>query len=301
MQKDNITKHKEYQKLARCVYKEHKNKCPKDWIELNHFENRNSGFYATAFTKNNEIVIAIRGTDDNKDRKNADANLLFGQIPNQFYDAKKFYEKIKKNNPNTKITFVGHSLGGSLSQLMSNATGYDAVTFNAYGVRNIIGHENDNHTNIINYGNAYDATFTLNFKNHLGKTLIIGNPESKKLGITIPNSKKVKKYHSLETMGDIEKAEDYEKLYGKITRNEDRGEPDLDINRIFTTKEIEKMNVKEFSRKSKHIHRQYKEFGIPTEKQAQEEVKSGNLIWVDDYKRDDGTPVQGYYRRRVKI
>ena len=59
MQKDNITKHKEYQKLARCVYKEHKNKCPKDWIELNHFENRNSGFYATAFTKNNERALSF--------------------------------------------------------------------------------------------------------------------------------------------------------------------------------------------------------------------------------------------------
>ena len=173
MQKDNITKHKEYQKLARCVYKEHKNKCPKDWIELNHFENRNSGFYATAFTKNNEIVIAIRGTDDNKDRKNADANLLFGQIPNQFYDAKKFYEKIKKNNLNTKITFVGHSLGGSLSQLMSHETGCDAVTFSPYGVGHIVGLKHNKNTNIINYGNEHDFIYIKNIENQLGRSYII--------------------------------------------------------------------------------------------------------------------------------
>lgn len=46
------------------------------------------------------------------------------------------------------------------------------------------------------------------------------------------------------------------------------------------------------------IDSQLKSFGIPNKFQAEQEVKVGNLIWVNSYTRDDGTEVNGYYRRK---
>ena len=304
MQTDNIEKHQEYQQLAISAYPKNKELSPKNWVELSSEKNWKTGFRATAFYKNNQIVIAISGTDSPIDILDSDIKIGLNKIPNQFYDAKKFYEKIKKNNPDTKITFVGHSLGGSLSQLMSNETGCDAVTFNAYGVKNIIGEENNKNTNIINYGNPKDKVFRKNLDNQLGKTFIIDDLDNSDIALKTqtnsPQKQHILKHHPAENMGDIRKAKEYKTyLTGSVSKS--IGEPDLDINRIFTKNDIDKMNKDEFSKKEGQIFNQIKTYGIPTEKQAQEEVKNGNLIWVDDYKRDDGTPVQGYYRRKSTI
>lgn len=72
--------------------------------------------------------------------------MYFGKkLPNQYVDAQKFYEKVRKDFPNQEIVFTGHSLGGSLAQLMSNKTGHETVTFNAYGIRDILqGYVRDN-------------------------------------------------------------------------------------------------------------------------------------------------------------
>ena len=43
-----------------------------------------------------------------------------------------FYDDVKSKFPNKKIDVTGHSLGGSLAKLMSNKTGHETVTFNAY-------------------------------------------------------------------------------------------------------------------------------------------------------------------------
>ena len=75
-----------------------------------------------------------------------DGNMYFGKkLPNQYVDAQKFYEKVRKDFPNQEIVFTGHSLGGSLAKLMSNKTGHETVTFNAYGIRDILqGYVRDN-------------------------------------------------------------------------------------------------------------------------------------------------------------
>ena len=97
------------------------------------------------------------------------------KLPNQYADAQKFYEKVRKEFPNQEIIFTGHSLGGSLAQLMSNKTGDGAVTFNAYGVRDILqGNVRDNLDNIRNYGHVDDTIYNVNLRNQLGKTYMIG-------------------------------------------------------------------------------------------------------------------------------
>lgn len=73
---------------------------------------------------------------------------------------------------------------------------------------------------------------------------------------------------------------------------------DIPTDKIFTSEEIGKMSTDEFEDCEDFINNQLKTLGIPNKFQAEQEVKFGNLIWVNSYIRDDGTEVQGYYRRK---
>jgi len=75
-------------------------------------------------------------------------------------------------------------------------------------------------------------------------------------------------------------------------------ETDLPQGKVFTAEEIGKLSTDDFQKFEKYIDKQLKEFGVPREYQAKDMVSKRDLIWVDDYKRDDGTPVKGYYRRK---
>ncbi|WP_170000949.1 Mbeg1-like protein [Campylobacter sp. RM16189] len=99
-----------------------------------------SGFQATAFEKENEIVIAIRGTEALNefwdDLLIADGSLALNYMPNSqagsmidyingIADILKTYKQTGKN-----ITIVGHSLGGTLAQIASKM--YPSLFDNCY-------------------------------------------------------------------------------------------------------------------------------------------------------------------------
>lgn len=69
-------------------------------------------------------------------------------------------------------------------------------------------------------------------------------------------------------------------------------------NRVYTREEIGKMSTDEFQKHEKFINKNMKDNKIMTKKEADEAVKSGNLIYVNSYTRSDGTEVKGYYRRK---
>ena len=68
--------------------------------------------------------------------------------------------------------------------------------------------------------------------------------------------------------------------------------------RIFTREEIANMSMDEYEKNEDFILQQMSLGNIMTKSQADEEVKLGNLIWVESYERRDGTQVSGYYRRK---
>ena len=313
---NNIKEHKELQELSKYVYKERDSKLPIGWLSIKPYENKDTGFYAEAFYKNDKVVIAIRGTD--MERGNfekakdisADSCLAITRhIPAQYADAEKFYSEIKKTFPNQEIMFTGHSLGGSLSQILGSQFGEKAVTFNAFGVGDTYSPKFKYTKNIINYGNPKDIVFTSNIDNQLGKTYMINDTESKedyREQAKFTTEKYLKKYHTIQTMGDISNVLEYkgqnvqteESKAFKLNIEKNVDMRDVDPFRYYTREDVAKMSTDEYQEKENHILRQIKNIGMLSDKEAKNKLQTGDLIWVNSYVRDDGTEVKGYYRRK---
>ena len=294
----------EMKSLSIGVYKGNEKSIPKGWIKVSEYDKK-SGFHGEAFYKDGEVVIAMRGTNDKDDLAN-NVDMAKKKLPNQYADAQKFYEKVKKDFPNQEIIFTGHSLGGSLAQLMSNKTGHETVTFNAYGVRDILqGNVRDDLDNIRNYGNINDTVFNNNIDNQLGGTYVIKknyNEDSITKGTEgYIGGLDPYFHHKAEWMGGLEDAVEYKpnRLEGQV--NMDIDFKDIDPNRIFTNEEIGQMSSDEYSRLENFINQQVAEGKVMPEAQAKQQVQSGNLIYVNSYTRSEGTEVKGYYRSKPGI
>lgn len=72
----------------------------------------------------------------------------------------------------------------------------------------------------------------------------------------------------------------------------------LPTDKIFIREDISKLSTDDFEELEDSINEQLSSFGIPTELQAQQAVQNGSLIWINSYKKEDGTQVCGYYRRK---
>lgn len=308
-----LTFDNEMKALSLGVYKDNKNSIPKDWVRFSERDNESTGFHAETFYKKGAVVISFRGTDDYKDLfENDFLQMGRNKLPNQYVDAINYYNEIQKTFPSSKIVFTGHSLGGSLAQLMGNLTGNETVTFNAYGVGNLLnGNINyENSKNIRNYGNINDLVFMMNFDNQLGHTQVINSSFDDDFYLTkgyngsYPQGGHDLVHHKIEHMGNLENSASYVSpeeiesmiLFGGV--NLDIDLRNLDTERIITNEEIKQMSNEEFSQNENFINQQLMAGNIMTEMQAKEQLEAGNLIWVNSYTRADGTEVKGYYRRK---
>lgn len=310
----NLTFDNEMKSLSLGVYKDNKNPIPKDWVRFSERDNESTGFHAETFYKKGTVVISMRGTDpfSYQDIILNDMAMGTNNLPIQYIDAINYYNEIQQTFPNSKIVFTGHSLGGSLAQLMGNLTGNEAVTFNAYGVGNLLnGNINyENSKNIRNYGNINDLVFMMNFDNQLGHTQVINSSFDDDFYLTkgyngsYPQGGRDLVHHKIEHMGNLENSASYVSpeeiesmiLFGGV--NLDIDLKNLDTERIITNEEIKQMSNEEFSQNENFINQQLMAGNIMTEMQAKEQLKAGNLIWVNSYTRADGTEVNGYYRRK---
>ena len=163
---ENFKKHNQYQDLTVYSYYKEYTEDNKNWEHIEQSNNNESGFSARVFKnkKDSQIVIAFRGMDEHYKDMIANEQILKGEIPDQFNDAIKLYEKIKEENPDAKITLTGHSLGGALAQLVASCDeSTSAVTFNSLGTSDILEAESkfSDYSNCINYNTSSDITSNL--------------------------------------------------------------------------------------------------------------------------------------------
>ena len=69
-------------------------------------------------------------------------------------------------------------------------------------------------------------------------------------------------------------------------------------NKIFSREDIENMSFEEYAKDEKLIQAQLNSIGIPSNYDLQKLINGGNVIYVNEYVRSDGTFVKGYYRSK---
>ena len=267
------TKYHEVLKQA-SIYSYHKpgNYPPAGYRVIDFNENKNTGFYADVLSNGNDIIIAYRGTESGQDLRN-DVAMAKSKIPAQATDAIRIYDKVKREHPNANITVTGHSLGGSLAEIVSGIRGNLAVTFNAYGVGDMFRNKNAlKEDNVVNYVNEYDAVSMVNGQNHIGEIFAV----SKKTNGFIDN-------HRAENIGDLSKRvqktpEDIKETTQRIHPNSSQ------IKDIISGKIIQNYE----SRRNSNLQ----EF-----KHAKQQTPCVGSYQVSGYTRSDGVKVDDYIRR----
>lgn len=103
-------------------------------------EDKRFYYYARAYVRADEVVIAYQGTNGIGDALLVD---LLGSVTGSFQDiyAKQFAEQVIKAYPGKRITVTGHSMGGRFAQvaLMANKTISKAYTFNSAPISLVTG------------------------------------------------------------------------------------------------------------------------------------------------------------------
>lgn len=128
-------------------------------------------------------------------------------IPAQASDAISFHDKIQRENPASEIATTGHSLGGSLSEIVFAIRGTGAVTFNAYGVKDMFtSNTRLKENNIVNYVNESDGITMVNGENHLGEIYTvpsIANPSKNPIAYQFYRHLELKHHIHFEVLFDL--------------------------------------------------------------------------------------------------
>ena len=275
------TKYHEVLKQA-SIYSYHKpgNYPPAGYRVIDFAENKNTGFYADVLSNGNDIIIAYRGTESGQDIRN-DVAMAKSKIPAQTTDALKIYDKVKREHPNADITVTGHSLGGSLAEIVSGIRGNLAVTFNAYGVGDMFRNKNAlKENNVINYVNEYDVVTMVNGQNHIGEIYSVSN-----------NTNNPFKNHEAENMGQLSNR--VQKTSAEIKRNFENNHSLIKIKRQI---EEEGNNIKSKLQHESAEYQKKRNTELQNFKHSSGRTPCVGSYQVSGYTRSDGTEVSEYTR-----
>ncbi len=153
-------------------------------------DNFSSGLKYAVYQNGNNIILSFAGTEPpSTGDLVSDLQMGIGFLPDQLKDAKTIYDRLKGSNQNANITVTGHSLGGSLAQMVGAISGEKVVTFDPYGIKHLLGRLNKKYNlnldststfdNITNYKASNDLLYfyleNLKAKNNIGNTYIVPN------------------------------------------------------------------------------------------------------------------------------
>jgi hypothetical protein len=91
-----------------------------------------------------EVVIAYKGSKELKDFYNSDRQLATGKMPEQVSDAMSLYDAVNAYYQNANISLTGHSLGGTLAQIVAfdvykeTGNAIETVAIGAPNVRDLL-------------------------------------------------------------------------------------------------------------------------------------------------------------------
>ena len=311
----NYKLHNDCKVLSEYVYKDNKPEKINDWKYSKTWYDSN-GFHSEVYKKGNNIIIVFRGTDVERGVKEGAKDMLSNAqmgaryLPNQMKNARKVYDIYKKEYPDANIIITGYSLGGSIAQALGAETGAETVTFSAYGIGNTYSPTFKICDNIINYGNAQDPIFVGNIDAQLGKTFVLNTKVDS--SIVTHSNEGYYSYdfnpHYIDNLGNLSQGIEYKKeLF------EDDNAPlfkmgiqyyDYNPEEVFDTKnrviykgELNPDELDEGTPLYKlFIENMIDRKPMPTKKELDKRTRIGELIYVEEYTRSDGTKVSGYYR-----
>jgi hypothetical protein len=131
---------REYGQLANAAY-ESSNHNVAGWSVARWTEGHwyGTGFQGGIYTRENEVVVAFKGTAATSDTAlndlGADFRLAMGFIPNQADSGNRLAQAAVGMARGRPVSIVGHSLGGALAQVVGTWRSLPFVTFNAPGMR----------------------------------------------------------------------------------------------------------------------------------------------------------------------
>ena len=314
----NYKLHNDCKILSERVYPENRNQDSNGWTYKETYSNHRDGFYSEVYKKDNKVILVIRGTEIHSGGKEgtkdalSDFQMGLGYLPYQMNDAEKAYNQTVRKYGKENVILTGHSLGGSEAQILGAKYGAETITFEAYGVKNFNGVEVNYTDNITNYGNAQDGIFVKNIDNQIGKTMIL-NTDTKNGN----NFDKGYKYHgmephNIENLGDLSNGIEYDKdafendnapLFKMgIEYNDYNPDEVFDTkNRVLYQGEINPEDLEEGTLLyDLYMDNIVDKNPMPTKKEVDKRTRIGELIYIEEYTRSDGTKVSGYYRAYPK-
>lgn len=314
----NYNLHNDCKKLSQRVYPENRHIDTNGWSYKGTFSNHRNGFYAEVYTKGDKVILTFRGTEKiwkKEGIKDGFSDGLMGleTLPLQMKDAERAYFEIIKKYGKDNVILTGHSLGGSEAQILGAKCGAETVTFAAYGTKTLTGVEVNYTDNITNYGNAQDGIFTKNIDGQIGKTIIL-NSNGPKDGIFKKeyDFHDPRPFHNIENFGDLSKGIEYNKEVFEddktplfkigVEYNDYIPDEILDTkNRVLYNGEISPNDLEENTPLyDLYIEQLISNERISTKKELDKRTRIGELIYVEEYTRSDGTKVSGYYRAYPK-